>query len=238
MFFEMIEIVLRGFLAFSLLITVSHFLGKQTISQMTIHDFIGAIMIGGIAGNLTFNLDINITHFITALFTFCGILYLATYISMKNRNARVLLSGEPTVVIQDGKILENNLRKMRMTIDSLNQALREKDIFNIDQVEFALIESDGHLSVMKKSEHSQVTKKDIGLASSAPPLFPLELIMDGQIVDKNLKQNDLSKDWLFEELKQRGFFLHDVSYCVRGTNGQLYVDLYKDHIHSPIDIES
>lgn len=231
------EVIIRTFSAFVLLICITHLLGKQTISKMTYHDYITSITIGSIAGNLAFNTSIRFSNFITALIILSIFIFLATLVSLKNKKARALFNGEPTVVIQDGKILEKNLVNLRVTMDSLNQALRRRDIFDIDEVEYALFEPDGHLSILKKPEYRFVTRKDLGIISPSQSDFPIEIIMDGQVVKKNISQNHLTIDWLMTELKQRGLILADVSYCVRGTNGQLYFDLYKDLIHSPVDIE-
>ncbi|MEH6937055.1 DUF421 domain-containing protein [Bacillus sp. JJ664] len=232
------EVILRTLTAFVLLTFIAHILGKQTISQMTFHDYIASITLGSIVGNLTFNTSIHFSNFITALVIFSTIIFIATLVSLKNRKARALFNGEPTVVIQDGKILEKNMETLKFTIDSLNQSLRRKDIFDIDEVEYALIEADGQLSVLKKPPYRNVTRKDLGITTPLQSTFPIELIMDGQIITKNFTQNQLTKSWILTELKQRGLTLTDVSYCVQGTNEQLYFDLYKDKITSPIDKES
>lgn len=232
------EVILRTLSAFVLLTCIAHILGKQTISQMTYHDYIASITLGSIVGNMTFNTSIHFNNFITALVIFSAIIFIVTLISLKNRNARSLLNGEPTVVIQNGIILEKNLEKLKFTMDSLNQSLRRKDIFDIDEVEYAIIEDDGQLSVLKKPPYRNVIRKDLGINTPPQSSFPIELIMDGQIIDKNFTENHLTKSWLFTELKQRGLTLTDVSYCVQGTHGQLYFDLYKDGITSPIDKES
>ncbi|WP_078596664.1 DUF421 domain-containing protein [Evansella clarkii] len=232
-----IEIVLRTVLAFFMMISIAHLLGKQTISQMTYHDFIASVMIGGIAGNLTFNTQINIRQFIYALLSLTVLLLLTTLLSLKSRKLRTLTAGEPTVIIQDGKILERNMKKLRMTFDSLNESLREKNIFDIEEVEHAVMETDGHVSVLKKPDYRTIRRKDLGLLTAGKAKFPVELIMDGEIVEKNFRQNSLTLDWLTMEMSQRGIKLEDISYCVRGTNNQLYFDLYDDQIHSPIDKE-
>lgn len=229
---------MRTTLAFIMLISIAHILGKQTISQMTFHDFIASIMIGGIAGNLAFNTTIDIKLFVIALTTFTALLIISTLLSLKNRNFRALLSGEPTVFIEKGKILEGNMKKLRYTMDSLNQGLREKGVFNIDEVEYAILEMDGHLSILKKPPYQHAVKKDLGISDPGTSAFPVELIMDGQIIDKNFWQNGLTKEWLNTELSKRGLVLKDVAYGVRGTNNQLYFDLFKDKIVSPLDIES
>ena len=232
------EVILRTLSAFVLLTLIAHILGKQTISQMTFHDYIASITLGSIVGNLTFNTSIHFSNFITALVIFSTIIFIATFVSLKNRKARALFNGEPTVVIQDGKILEKNMEKLKFTLDSLNQSLRRKDIFDIDEVEYALIEADGRLSVLKKPPYRNVTRKDLGISTPQQSTFPIELIMDCQMITKNFTQNHLTKSWILTELKQRGLTLTDVSYCVQGTNDQLYFDLYKDQITSPIDKES
>ncbi|MFF2878352.1 DUF421 domain-containing protein [Gottfriedia sp. NPDC057991] len=232
-----IDVIVRTFSAFILLICITHILGKQTISKMTYHDYITSITIGSIAGNLTFNTSIRFSNYLTALIILCTFLFLATLVSLKNKKARAIFNGEPTVVIQDGKILEKNIEKLRISMDSFNQALRRRDIFDIDEVEFAIFEPDGHLSILKKPLYRFVTREDLGISSPSQSNFPIELIMDGQMVDKNITQNHLTKDWIVTEIERRGLKLADVSYCVRGTNGQLYFDLYKDQIKLPVDIE-
>ncbi|PET75901.1 hypothetical protein CN514_03565 [Bacillus sp. AFS001701] len=232
-----IEVIIRTLSAFILLICITHLLGKQTISKMTYHDYITSITIGSIAGNLAFNTSIRFSNFITALIILSTFIFLATLVSLKNKKARAIFNGEPTVVIQDGKILEENIEKLKVTMDSFNQALRRRDIFDIDEVEFAIFEPDGHLSILKKPLYRFVTREDLGISSPSQSDFPIEIIMDGQIIDKNITQNNLTKTWIFTEIERRGLKLADVSYCVRGTNSQLYFDLYKDQIHSPVDIE-
>ncbi|MFF3024851.1 DUF421 domain-containing protein [Gottfriedia sp. NPDC057948] len=232
-----IEVIIRTLSAFVLLICITHLLGKQTISKMTYHDYITSITLGSIAGNLTFNTSIRISNYFTALIIFSTFLFLATLVSLKNKKARELFNGQPTVVIQDGKILEKNIEKLKVTMDSFNQALRRRDIFDIDEVEFAIFEPDGHLSILKKPLYRFVTREDLGISSPSKSDFPIEIIMDGQFIDKNITQNHLTKDWIVTEIEQRGLKLADVSYCVCGTNGQLYFDLYKDQINSPVDIE-
>ncbi|WNB91105.1 DUF421 domain-containing protein [Bacillus sp. NEB1478] len=235
---DITEVIIRCALSFFIIVYIVHQLGKQTISQMTYHHFIASITLGSIAGNFAFNTAVPFINFIVSLLVFSGITFLASLLSLKNRNVRALFNGQPTVIIQDGKILERNLKKLKMTLDSMNQALRGKDIFDVDEVDYAVIEADGQLSVLKKSPFRQAEKKDLGIFTPTKSAFPIELIMDGQLIENNLAQNQLTMEWLDAEIKNRGLTLHQIAYCVRGTNSQLYFDLYEDKISSPIDIES
>ncbi|MCE7792041.1 DUF421 domain-containing protein [Salipaludibacillus sp. CUR1] len=234
---EIQEIILRTGLAYVAFLVVARFLGTQTLSQMTLHDFIAAVTLGGITANLAFNTKLSSINILISLILFGIIALLVTLASLKSRKARYWLSGHPTVLIQDGTIMDNNMRKAKYTLDSLNQALREKDVFNIHEVEYAVLEPDGHLSILKKPEFRPVTKQDLNIPANLKESFPVELIMDGKIIHKNMKENDLSYSWLTEEISKYGVTVEDIFYAVRGTNGQLFFDYYKDGITSPLDKE-
>lgn len=234
---DYIEIVLRPIGAFIFLMIATRILGKQTIAQMTYFDFIAAITIGAITANISFNTSLKSHHLLISFVVFTGVIFLSAYISLKSRKARKLLAGDPTVIIQNGKILEHNMRKMRYSLDYLNQELREQNVFNIEEVLFAILEINGKLTVLKKPQYRPVTRKDLWIATNAEWRLPIELIMDGKTVAKNLKENQLTKEWLIDELKKRNLREDDVVYAVLGSNGQLYFDTYTDNIQSPIDLE-
>lgn len=234
---EHIEVILRSITSFSLLLIGARILGKQTISQMTMFDFVAAISLGAISANLAFNTTIKVHHTIIAFTIYVAIIFLIAIISLKNRKGRKFLAGDPTIVIQNGKILEENMKKMRYTLDYLNQQLREKDVFNIEEVLFAIVETNGTLTVLKKPQFRSVTRQDLMIAVTPEQKLPIELIMDGEIIKENLEQNNLSFSWLESELKKRNLTKYDVVYAVLSANGHMYVDTYKDHILSPIDKE-
>ncbi|TLS36743.1 DUF421 domain-containing protein [Pseudalkalibacillus caeni] len=235
---EIVEVLSRTFLAFVLLYVIGHFfLGKSTISQMTLHDFIATLILGAISANLAFNTMMKPWNALISLVFFSFLVYLSTIVALKNRKARALFSGEPTIIIENGKILEENLKKLKYTMDSLNQSLREKDVFDIEEVQYAVVEADGHLSVLKKPLYRNVTVKDLNIVTGNSA-FPIELIMDGKWVGKNLQQHNIPKDWVINEVTKKGLQLNNIFYCVKGTNGQLYFDVYDDKINNPLDTES
>jgi uncharacterized membrane protein YcaP (DUF421 family) len=231
-----IDIFIRTITALIILLLIARILGKQTISNMTFHDFVTGITLGAIAANLAFNEKIEVWYLILSLIVITITSYTLSVIALKSRKLRKWISGSPTVMIEDGKILEDNMKKVRYTMDSLNQSLREKDIFNIEEVQYALLEDHGKLSVLKKDEYLYVTKKDLNIMSNSA-FFPVELIMDGDIIEENLERNGLEKEWLLKELKKKGKKLSDVFYAVRGTKQQIVFDFYEDNINKPIDKE-
>lgn len=234
---EHIEVILRSITSFSLLLVGTKILGKQTISQMTMFDFVATISLGAISANLAFNTSIKVHHTIIAFTIYIAIIFLMALISLKNSKGRKFLAGDPTIVMQNGKILEGNMNKMRYTLDYLNQQLRERDIFNIEEVLFATVETNGTLTVLKKPQFRNVTKQDLMIPVMPEQKLPIELIMDGEIIKENLEQNNITFSWLESELIKRNLLKHDVVYAVLAANGNLYVDTFRDHIHSPIDKE-
>lgn len=230
------EIMIRTFVAFLALWLFISILGKQSIAQRTNHGFIASIILGTIAGNMAFNIKIHYSLFMLSLLILSTIAYGLTLLALRNQRSRKWIVGQPTVLIENGKILEDNMRKLKFTLDTLNQSLREKGVFDIKEVEHAVLEINGSLSVLKKPGFRPVTKGDISLPSERVK-FPVELIMDGEIMDQNLTGNQLSYSWLAKELRKRGLQQEDVFYAVRSTDGRLYFDLYEDRIRSPIDKE-
>ncbi|MFC4766629.1 DUF421 domain-containing protein [Effusibacillus consociatus] len=234
---DSIEVLIRTVGAFSALLIIARVLGKQTIAQMTYFDFVAAITVGAIAANLAFNTFLKVHHLLISLAIFSCVALASAFISLKSRKARKFLAGDPTVVIQNGKILEHNMRKMRYSFDHLNQALREKNVFNIEEVLFAIVEINGTLTVLKKPQYRTVTRQDLWIAANPEYRLPIELIMDGKIIEKNLRENQIPYSWLESELIKRNLRVDEVAYSVLGGNGHLYIDTYDDKISSPIDQE-
>lgn len=232
-----VEVILRTIASFGLLLIAARFLGKQTISQMTIFDFVAAITLGAIAAGLAYNTSLKPHNMIISLVFFVLTIFLISFLLIKNRKLRKFFAGDPTVLIQNGEILESNMRKMRYTLDYLNQQLREKEIFNIEEVLFAILETNGTLTILKKPQFRHITKQDLFIAVNGEHRLPIELIMDGKIIEDNLNQNHLATSWLLTELKKRDITVEETVYAVLLANGHIYVDKYKDHIPVPIDKE-
>ncbi|UNK19064.1 DUF421 domain-containing protein [Paenibacillus sp. N3/727] len=234
---EHLIILLRSISAFVLLLLITRILGKQTLSNMNFHEFVTAIIMGAIAANLAFNDKMKVVYLIISLVVFTATSFILTKTVLKSRKLRMWVEGTPTVLIEGGKILEDNLKKNNLTMDSLNQMLRQKDIFDLNEVEYVLLEVNGKISVMKKREYKSTILKDLKKGISSAQQFPIELIMDGQVLHGNFDANHISREWLTAQLKLRGKREQDVFYAVKGSNGQLYIDFYNDKIKHPIDVE-
>lgn len=222
-----VEIIFRTFTAFILLWVFVHLLGKQTIAQRTYHLYIASITMGTIAGNLAFNIKIKFLYFILAMIIMGAVVFILNLVAVRNPRFGKWIAGEPVALIQKGQILEESMQRMGYSLDSLKQALRGKDIFHFDEVECAILEINGSLSVLKKTKYQNTTKQDLAIRSSAGTI-PIEMVYDGKILYENLSKQTYDDEWLMAELRKRNLSVIDISYAVVGTKGNLSIDLFKD----------
>jgi len=221
------NVVSKSVIIFILLITLTRLIGKKLLSQMTFFDFVTGITIGTIAGAFV-TTEVRGFYVLISPVIFTILVILTGILSLTSVRARKLLEGEPLVLIENGKILEKNLRKIRYNVDDLLMQLRVKGVFDLGEVEFAVLESHGQLSVLKKTQNLPVTPKDLNLSTNYKGLSS-EIIRDGKIVKENLKQNSLSIDWLRSELSSRNINeVDEVFLATLGTDGSLYGDLRDD----------
>jgi uncharacterized membrane protein YcaP (DUF421 family) len=229
--------VLRTCFSFLILLTVSIWIGKQVNSHNNHYNFALSVTLGSFIANMGFDTNLKFTPMFASFIALIFMYLISSLISNKNRRFRLWLSGEPTVVIENGKLLDGNMKKIRYTLDDLNQQLREQGIFDLIEVEFALLEVSGKLSVLKKTNYQSVTKNEIVSTNTSVDIhLPIELVMDGKVVEKNLN-SQYSSAWLKQELQSRNLQLKDIQYAVISSNSSLIIDLYNDHLKSPLDQE-
>ncbi|MDA8235161.1 MAG: DUF421 domain-containing protein [Clostridia bacterium] len=231
------EVLYQTILAYCAILLYARILGKQQVAQLTPYDYINGITFGSIAGALAADTDPTktVAH-LTALTLFALITFGAAYLSLKSRPARKLLEGEPTIVVHNGKILEQNMAKMRYNMDDLLMQLRAKNVFNLSDVEYAVSEPNGALSILLKTQKQPVTAETLGIPTQYQGISS-ELIMDGDIIQQNLIQNNLDLVWLQNQLRQQGILdPREVAYAALDTSGKLYVDKKQDDLMDPTDL--
>jgi uncharacterized membrane protein YcaP (DUF421 family) len=229
-----LELVLRLAIAFITLLTLTRLMGRKEISQMTFFNFVSAISIGTLGASLAIDPSISITNGLIALVAWSAFTIFMGILDIKSRKFRVAVEGEPKILVKKGKIMEGELRKVRLDIDTLSALLRKKNVFSIFDVDYAIFETDGTLSVMKKEPKHTVTKGDMNINQTAVKVFPIStsLISDGEIKQENLEELKLDQQWLERQLKLSGVnSISDVFYAEVQTDGTLYVDLKKDRLH-------
>lgn len=221
-------VVIRSVIAFFILLLLVRLMGKQQVAQLTFFDYVVGITIGSIASTLSVQVNENMISTLVGLITWTTLAILLAVLSIHSVWVRKLVDGEATVVIADGKILENNLKRIRIPIDQLISELRTQGVFNITDVEFAMFEPGGRLSIQKKAQKQTVTPGDLNIT---PPYdgLPTNLILDGVLLHDALRSLNLTKAWLQHQLgKQHIRNFTEVSLAQLDTKGNLYVDLKGD----------
>lgn len=225
----LLSVIFKSFVIYIALYIIIRVTGNKEISQITLFDFIVAITIGSIAASASIDNTITIPMGIASMIVWAGLTFLLGYITLKSYRARKLLEGEPTILVQNGKIMRDNMKKIRFNLDDLLIQLRNKGIFNMSEVEFAMLEPDGKVSAILKSQFRPVTPNDLNINTNYEGL-PAELIVDGDIIEENLKETGLNKGWLYTQLRNRGIDSESkVTYASLETDGTFYVSVKEDH---------
>lgn len=233
---EWLIIIIRSISLLIILFFLIKWLGKKQISQLSVFQYITGIVLGGIVALHSIDLTTNFFHGLLAMFIWFIIPFLVELISIKSKTVRDFFQGKSSVFIQNGKIMEDNLKKERYTTDNLLEQLRAKDIFQVADVDFALMEPSGTLSVLPKKEKQPLTPKDLGI-KVAPMKETQTIIMDGKMLLEPLANASLNPGWLETELEKINVTIENVFLGQVDSDGQLTVDLYDDKIAVPAPAE-
>ncbi|SES11299.1 Uncharacterized membrane protein YcaP, DUF421 family [Salipaludibacillus aurantiacus] len=225
--------MIRGVIGFFLLFLLARIMGKKHITDMTFYEYIVGIAIGSIAAEMTFGTEVRISNFVVGMVLWALFPMFISHIELKSFRFRTLTEGKPAVLIENGVIYEDRLRKESLTVDELMIHLRQKDVFKLDDVESAVMEKNGQISVLKKSNAQPVTSKDMGLTAE-PEHQPRIVIVDGNVMEKSLTDFGYDKEWLKDELGKQGVtsfsnvFLGQID-----SSGNVYIDLFNDRKKMP-----
>lgn len=227
---ETIVTIVRSMIAFLTLLLFTRILGKQQVGQLSAFEYVSGITIGSIAASLSVDLATKPLPQFIGLATWVILVFGLQFIAIKHRWFSKVIDDQPTIVVQNGKILEQNLKKIRYRYDDLMSHLRDKNIFDITHVEYALLEPNGKLTVLKKGEYEPITLSDFNKEAPENGLAT-EVIIDGIIIDQNLKNHNKSKEWLFEQIRAKGIHnIEEIDYASILPNGELYIDKFNDLI--------
>jgi uncharacterized membrane protein YcaP (DUF421 family) len=226
---QWVEIAVRSFSIIVGLFIITKLLGKKQLSKLSFFEYIVGITVGDIAGTLSMDRDLDLKNGVTSILIWALFPIVTSRISLRNKRFRDFIDGNATVFVREGKILEQNLRKEKYTIDEFLEQLRKKDIFAIEDIEFATLESNGDLSVLLKKAKQPATYGDLN--PEAPDLKePQTIIMDGDILDEPLAQLGLNRAWVKAELEKRNVLIENVFIAQVNPSGEMSVDLYNDHL--------
>ena len=211
---ELLDVTVRAILSLITLFLVTKMLGKKQVSQLSLFDYVIGISIGNFAAEMTINLESTEIHGIWAVVLFGLFAYIVNVLTMKSIWLRRFFMGTPTVLIQNGKILEKNLKKVKFDLNDLLEEVRIDGYFDLSQVEYAIMEANGSLSILPKTEYKTVTVGDMKLKTPKEGLCA-NVIIDGKIMHNNLDRIGKKEKWLNSQLKVKGY--SDISKILLAT---------------------
>lgn len=226
MFEGTIDVIIKGFISLIFLFFVIKILGKKQVSQLNIFDYVIGISLGNIAAEMTVNKDITIINAFVgmAIYGLCSLF--VSFITTKSIIARRFISGVPIVLIEHGKISKDQLKKVKLDINDLMQDAREDGIFDLSKVDYAIMEDSGKVTFLLKNDYEPVTKSDLKIKSNNSGLTA-NLIIDGNIMEKNLKAFGKDKKWLMKKVKDAGYKrVEDIFLLI--CNGNDEVTIYEE----------
>lgn len=206
-----LDIVYRALFFYFLIMVIIRVLGKREVGELSISDLIVLLIIADIAVVSIENTDKPITLYMIAILTIAMVQKIISYLALKFNIVRFLVDGKPSPIIVEGKLNINEMVKQKYTVDDLITQTRDKGISSLHEINYAILETSGELSVFKKG-----TKK------------PLPVIVSGQIVKENLSLNKIDEDWVNNELKKRKKKIKDVYYADIIDNKLSILDSFKE----------
>ncbi|HEU5140398.1 MAG TPA: DUF421 domain-containing protein [Bacillales bacterium] len=216
---------LRTLLGFVLMLVLTRLLGQKQISQMSFFTYITGISLGNIAAEMAVNRDVSILSGVAALLLWSVLTIIVELISLRSSKARVALDGQPAIVIKRGVIQQNVMKRLRLNMDDLSMMLRNNNAFSFQDIDYAIMEPNGKLSVLKKPLQENITKGDMQIQAQSRMYMPTEIIVDGRIVMKNLREVGLTQVWLTDQLRSFGIESPDeVLLAELQSDGNLFVE--------------
>lgn len=211
---EYLIVIFRTLFLYGLITSIYRMMGKREIGELSILDLVISIMIAELAVVAIERADENLFRHVLPMLILMIVQIIFAYWSLKSKKLRDIMDGKPTIIINQGKIDENAMKKQRYNFDDLLLQLREKDIARISDVQYAILESSGSLSVFEKNESENEATE-----------ITIPIIMDGNIIVENLKRINKDEAWLRKELDKRGYAdVKKISFC-SFENNDFYIDL-------------
>lgn len=201
---EVGEVIIRSLFSLVTLFLVTKMLGKKQVSQLSLFDYVIGISIGNFAAEISINTDTPYINGVVAVIVFGIVALLISIGTMKSILLRRFFMGTPTLLIQNGKIIYKNLKRVKFDINDMLEECRNNNYFDISEIEYAIMEANGKLSILPKSENKPLTPKDMNLKVEKSGLCA-NVVIDGHYMLNNLENMHKTKEWLDKELKIKGY---------------------------------
>lgn len=229
---EWLIVLLRSAGLFIITLFLVRLIGKRQTARLTFFDLVTGVTIAAMAAVISLNLVDNLVNGLIALAVWTIFPALIYVLSIKYKAVRDIVQGKETILINHGKVLEDKLLEARFTPEDLLSQLRKKNAFNVADVEFAVMEPTGELSVLLKKDKQPATPKTLGMKVGQESV-PQTVMLDGVVMDEPLAAMGLNRSWLHTELEKVGVAAENVFIAQVDSVGQLYLDLFDDTVQVP-----
>lgn len=223
----MINLIIRCIIVYFVVIAMVRIMGKRQIGELQPSELVITILISDVASMPLQNMEMPLISTITSLLVLVMFEVLLSVISIKSRTVRKILQGNSVMIIKDGKLIENRIKLIRYSIDDLMEALRLKDVFDISQVQYAYIETNGAISVELKPQYRTVTAEDMKIATENGSI-PCLVICDGTVIDREFDVCNMTKEKLQQILKKSNLQVDDVLIMTADSSGKTYIKLKEE----------
>lgn len=232
---EVLDVIVRSLLSLVTLFLVTKMLGKKQVSQLSLFDYVIGISIGNFAAEMSINLETNYINGTVAVVIFGIVAYIVSILTMKSIHLRRFFMGVPTILIEHGKLLVNGMKKVKFDLNDLLEECRINGYFDISEIEYAIMETNGTVSILPKGDYKPITMKDMNLKAGRQGLCA-NVIIDSKIMKNNLDNIHKDEKWLRKELKIKGYKeLDNILLATVDINDKLIVYERNDRI-DPTDV--
>lgn len=221
-FIEAIRIIPRSVLSLVILFLITKLMGKKQVSELSLFDYVIGISIGNYTAEMVMNFDYQYINGIIAILTFGIISYLVSILTMKSMLLRRFLIGVPTIIIDEGKISLEALKKAKLDINDFLEQCRSEGYFDVSEISSAILEVNGKISILPKRDYQVPTLKDLKIKTNKEYLS-VNVIIDGNLMENNLQNSNKNIEWLNKELEKQGYDGYDNILLATITNDVLSV---------------
>lgn len=201
---EVLKVILASLFSTAILFLIAKIIGHKQVAQLEFFDYITGITIGSIAAELATTLETPWWKPLISMVVFGAVTVALSVLTRKITRSRKYIDGTPTVIMNDGKLYRENLKKAKLELSEFLLLCRQEGYFDLNDIQTAVFEYNGKLSILPVSTKRPLNPEDMGF-DPAPAHIGTEIIMDGRIMGDNLRRKGLNEEWLMKELKQQGY---------------------------------